>query len=187
MSEIKLNYDISLQDYIDYNQTVFDLQLGSKAKRTTWQGIIISVLAVALLVVNAFFYKNELPYIIIGVLVFLAGIYCSLFYKVFAPKMLKKSVTCAFENDKNGFLNREVTLCDHYFSDEPSGAGEIEWETIGSVVETNTQFLIMFPDMRGVIIPKDKVDTTLVEQFLKEQTKNIEKDYFCVKEKGEDK
>lgn len=184
---IKLNYDISFEDYLSYNKTVFDLQLGNKAKRTLWQGIIIMVLAVALVVVNCVFYNAEILYTVIGVLVFFMGLYSSLFYKVSAPKMLKKSVQQSFDLDKEGFSDREVTFYDEFFTDNPSEYGQISWDSVASVVQTNTQFLIMFPDMRGVIIPKDKVDCAAVETFLKDKMSEKQKEYFSLKEKGEDK
>ena len=93
--------------------------------------------------------------------------------------MLLKSVKRAYESDQDGFKNRIVTLTDGYFTDLPDGGyGEIKWDEVSSVLETDTQLLILFPDTRGVIIPKKEIKDDAVYSFLKEKMKEISKEYL---------
>lgn len=189
MNEIfKLNYDISFEDYFSYNKTVFSLQLDEKAKRTWWQGILISVLSLALVIVNCIFYNAQVFYNVLGAVVFLLGVYVSLFYKVFAPRMLKKSVVKSFDSAKDGFSNREVKFFENHFTDlDEYYKGEIKYCDLSSVVETEDQLLLMFSDMRAVIIPKSAGVNAELTQFLKQKMNENNKEYFSLNEKGENK
>ena len=177
--KIILSYDISFEDYLDYNKTISELTVPTNRKRTTGQGIIITILAVLLVLYNNFLSDKNVWYTLIGVAMTAVGVYISLFYKIVAPKMLYKSVKKAYESDPEGFNNRIVTLAQDYFTDLPDGGyGEIKWDEVSSVLETQTQLLILFPDTRGVIIPKKKVDLAEVTAFLSEKMKGLGKEYL---------
>lgn len=189
MNEIfKLNYNISFEDYFSYNKTVFSLQLDEKAKRTWWQGILISVLAVILIIVDIVFYQSQVFYLVLGAVVAVLGVYISLFYKVIAPRMLKKSVVKSFDSAKDGFLNREVKFFEDHFTDlDEYFKGEIKYFDLSSIVETETLLLLMFSDMRAVIIPKSAGVSPELKEFLKQKMNENNKEYFSLNEKGENK
>ncbi len=181
--KILLSYDISFDDYLEYNKIISDLTVPNNRKRTVGQGIIISVLAVFLVFYNLFFSDQNVWYTLIGILMLLTGLYIAFFYKIFAPKMLYKSVKKAYESDSEGFSNRIVTMYNDYFTDLPDGGyGEIKWTEVASVLETNSQILILFPDQRGVIIPKNKVDEAPLIAFLKDKMREINKEYNYIGE-----
>ena len=173
-----LSYDISFDEYLEYNKTVADLTLPSNRKRTVGQGIIIVVLALFLVLYNIFFSDKNIWYTLLGLLMLGVGLYISLFYKLVAPKMLLKSAKDAYESDLDGFKNRILTLCDGYFTDRPDGGyGEIDWCEVKGVLETDTQILILFPDNRATIIPKSKADDPALIDFLKEKMNEKGKEY----------
>ena len=174
-----LSYDISFEDYLEYNKQIAQLTVPTNKKQTIGQGVIITILAVFLVVYNLFFSDKNLWYTLIGIVMIIVGLYISPFYKLVAPKMLLKSVKSAYESDQDGVKNRIVTLTDGYFTDLPdSGYGEIKWDEVSSVLETDTQLLILFPDTRGVIIPKKEIKDDAVYSFLKEKMKEISKEYL---------
>ncbi len=174
-----LSYDISFDDYLEYNKTISELTVPHNRKKTLAQGIVIVVLALFLVVYNLAFSDKSWFFTIVGVIMFFVGLYITFFYKIFAPQMLKKSVEKAFESDKEGFNNRVVTFTDSYFTDKPDGGyGEIKWEELASVLETKTQILLLFPDQRGTILPKEKIDVSPVRDFLKSKMTELNREYL---------
>ncbi len=167
-----LSYDISFQNYSEYNKTLLNLKIGNSDKKINFLSIGLVVLAVVLLVLSVFL-LDKIGLFIFSVLLAAISVFGAYYLKIKLPKDLENSLKEEYLKSEENLRNRIISISDGYFTDLPDdGYGEIDWAETKSLVETQNLLLIMFEDDRAIILPK-KYLTPEATEFLKEKMVEI--------------
>ncbi len=169
----KVNYNISVNDYIGFNQLLLKNTIVYRKKRAYFvsgllvvMSVILGIQAVVLKRTNQYF----LDFLIL--FVFAMGIYNILFYKKILPSMLCKNAKNVYKTTK--YFEQDLVL--KIFEDrisEFSGQGElvVDFSSIDAQHEDD-DFLILTSDNNKMIVVKKSVLKPELYDFLKNKIKN---------------
>lgn len=156
----ELRYQISREDYLDFNFSLADEDFHKQRRRSTLMGMVELVIGVLFLVVLLAQggTNNFALYLILDILLLLFGAYSVVFYKLIFPKQLNKAANKQY--DKNEYLHNTIEL-DLYEDRLLERSGDYEnmmgWDEIYGFKETENLLMVMLTQKRCILIPKGQV------------------------------
>lgn len=166
------SYDVSLDDYIDFNKVLLNDVIGHKKKKGYIMGILLIVMSVILgaqTVSSGRTGQHLLSFLI--VLVFVMGIYNILFYKKIFPDSFARNAKKMYQTTK--YFEDKLFL--KVFEDkilEISKDGEfvVDFSSVATKYE-NEKFLILISDVNKVLVIKKSVLPSELQNFITNKIK----------------
>ncbi len=171
-SDKKFNFKfrVTRDDFMQFNLATINAVTKKGDKKNKLMGVVELVIGILLIV---FYFKatqKQPPiYIAMGVLLCLFSTVSLIFYPIFFPRAIKKSINRAY--DKSGYDNIDIDLfIDNVRIIEKTKEGEKEhfWKTSNGVTETENHFLLQLSDKTGMLIAKSVIGSELssFDEFL---------------------
>ena len=171
-SDKKFNFkfQVTREDFMDFNLVSINSVTKKSDKKNKLMGVVELVIGVLLIV---YFFTAEIKppiiYIALGVLLCLFSTVSLIFYPIFFPRALKKSINSAY--DKSGYDNVDIELfIDNVRVLEKTSDGEKEhfWKLSNGVTETDNHYLLQLSEKTGMLIAKTTLgdDLSSFDEFL---------------------
>ena len=168
-----VRYRLSADEFLTFNRFIFEntAQLLKSRSRMRWMGICELLLSLIMLLVLVFTDSVEPLYVMLVVVMALAGALSMSYYPYIFPKQFRKHIAKSYA--ESGYADRDVAI-DFYedgIVDRTEGDAGALWEEFQSMYETETLFLLLLPQQQAVIATKkslgDQADA--FRQFVKEK------------------
>ena len=166
---MKLNFNLSFENYYEYNRVYSRLSVGKHISGVLKAGIFMSVAGAGILLCYLIKLITKIQSLFLGGVILAVGLYMILYAGLIFNHRLKKQVLKKYNTSDYFDVPRTVELLDTTFaaySDNDDFRGEYE-EDIKEFIETENLFLIMVRGRRGIIIPKSEVDEKEVSRTIR--------------------
>ena len=168
MNPVKVTYRLEFGEFSDYNEFLAGDIIGKSKKKVTTCGIFEIIFSCALFLYNFILGDNSLMLFIMGLALFMVGLFCTMFYGVFFDSQLKRSILKEYNN--NPYFANDTTLTfteDGIKETNKVGKGFTEYHQLGESVIYNDILIIKLTETNGFAIPRRAMNSE-IEQQIKE-------------------
>jgi len=178
---MKVSFDLTRQDYIEYN--IFH-HLNSKASRKSMQIIRFAIPVIYLLLAYPISKVSEIPFWWWATILTIISVVWVIKYPKSFKKTIAKRVGKMLDEGKNvGLLgNRTIEITDTAITSEGQ-AGEMKtnWEAVERICETEDYLFLYIASVQAYIIPKRAFENKEKEDdFIQTIKKYLQTDPSCV-------
>lgn len=178
---LDLNYKISEEEYVYYNELYAKDTFKKKKTKTTFVGILelLTGIGIILYVILSNIANKEFVVILCSVLIGL-GIYSISFYNFIFPNSLKKAAKEQYY--KNKYLQSEINM-QFYNNRLEEHIGEMEnvykWNSIESFAKSEKLYFITIQNKRSILIPISGIgeDKYMLDEFFQTLSKKYDKPF----------